>query len=68
MPIARILYSLIMPLVGVLFTLYGFQVLGNKEHPRYEEWYGKWGRHLKWLGPLLIVIGLILFAVKMSGG
>ena len=46
---------------GLVATLCGFRVLGRKpgEDEKFDAWYSKWGKHLKWLGPLVIAFGIV---------
>lgn len=58
--IANLLDNLISILGGTLATLYGFRILGATEgtNPRWDQWYNGYGKHLKWLGPLVIAFGI----------
>lgn len=49
---------LIAIVVGITSTLLGFRMLGPKpgRNGRYDALYGKWIKHLKWLGPVAIAI------------
>jgi hypothetical protein len=46
---------------GVLATLLGFRLLGPRpdRNPGYDAFHRKWAKHLRWIGPLLIVLALI---------
>jgi hypothetical protein len=54
------------PLLGGLYaTLMGFQVIGGRKgDPKYEAWHARIGRHLKWLGPVVMASGVLLFFVN----
>jgi hypothetical protein len=51
------------PLLGGLYAaLLGFQVVGRRTNdPKYDAWYAKWGRHLKWLGPAVMASGVLVY-------
>jgi hypothetical protein len=59
--VAHLLDNLITIIGGVIAILIGFRVVGPKpqKNPMYDEMYLKWGKHLKWLGPVMIVCALI---------
>ena len=42
---------------GILATLFGFRVIGKSE--RLNAWHSKWGRHLRWIGPVYMLLTLI---------
>ncbi len=48
--------------VGGYSTLLGFRIVGKKpgEIAKYDAWWNKFGKHLRWAGPL--AIGLNLFS------
>jgi len=55
---------------GILATLIGFRYLGPKpgENERFDSLHKRWLRHLKWLGPLSILIfGLSAIATSVGG-
>ena len=54
---------------GILAILLGFRVLGPKPNinPKYDAWHNKWGKHLKWAGPLMITFSLIQIALSVFG-
>lgn len=59
----------LIPLVGGLIcTLYGFRLIGPKpgQNPKQDEWHAKWGRHMKWLGPVVIAFAIVLFAMNLN--
>jgi hypothetical protein len=47
---------------GLLASLVGYRLLGPRpgKNPGYDAFHHRWGRHLRWIGPLVIVIGLLL--------
>jgi hypothetical protein len=70
--IATVIDASISALAGLMALLYGFRYLGPKPgaNPRYEMHYRKWVRHLKWLGPLLVVfagIQIVIAAFESRG-
>ena len=54
-------------LFGLLVSLLGFRVLGPKPgaNQKYDVFYGQWGKHLKWLGPLMVVFGVIQITIAV---
>ncbi len=61
------LIELAIPLLGGLYaTLLGFQVVGRSpsDDPKYRAWRQRWGRHLKWLGPLVMIFGVLQFVLR----
>ena len=46
---------------GVLVTLFGFRVIGKSEIM--VAWHKKWGKHMRWLGPVWITLALIQYFV-----
>lgn len=53
---------------GILASLYGYKVMGYRTGtPRYDQWYETWGKHLKWLGPLVIAFGLLRMLITVVG-
>jgi hypothetical protein len=54
---------------GILAMLVGFRVVGPapKTNPKYEAFYEKWAKHLKWLGPVIIGLALVQIAVALLG-
>jgi hypothetical protein len=63
--VATVIDASISALAGVMALLYGFRYLGPRPgaNPRYEMHYRKWVRHLKWLGPLLVVFAGIQIVI-----
>ena len=59
--IAVIIDNLITILGGVVAILIGFRILGPAPttNPKFDAFYTGYGKHLKWLGPVLIVFALI---------
>ena len=57
-----ILEGAVMFLGGLYGTLLGFRIAGKKPgaDPKWDAWYEKFGRHLKWLGPALMVFAILL--------
>lgn len=51
---------------GILATLMGFRVFGPKlgANSKFDVLHAKWFKHLKWLGPMLIVIASSQLAVS----
>ena len=67
--LATVIDHSISVLGGVLALLVGYRVLGPKAgaDPKYDAFYLKWARHLKWLGPVIIVFALVQIAVAVFG-
>ncbi|WP_018413506.1 hypothetical protein [Methyloversatilis thermotolerans] len=38
---------------GILAMLFGFRVIGKGK--QIDVWHAKWGKHLRWIGPMLIL-------------
>lgn len=38
---------------GIVATLFGFRIIGKSK--QMDAWYAKWGKHLRWIGPILIL-------------
>jgi len=59
----------IMVLAGVYGTLLGRRVVGKKpgEDAEYDRKFEKRLKWLKWGGPLIIVLGVIITAIKLAG-
>lgn len=53
---------------GVYATLLGHRVLGKKEGEdvKYDAWYERYGGLFKWLGPALILFGILQLALGLS--
>jgi hypothetical protein len=58
--------GVIMGAAGMVATLIGFRVIRFHDS-NYENWYQRFGRHFRVLGPILLVCGLVL-ALSRSGG
>ena len=58
--IAVIIDNLISIVGGIVAILIGFRVIGPKPeaNPKFDTFYAKMGKHLKWLGPLIILFAL----------
>jgi len=56
--LSSILDHAISILTGVALTLVGFRVIGPKrdKSSKYELFYSTWIKHLRWLGPLVVLI------------
>jgi hypothetical protein len=55
----------IMVLGGLYATLMGFRKVNAKPgDAKYEAWHGRFGRHLKWLGPAVMGFGVVLFLIR----
>ena len=54
---------------GIVALLLGYRVLGPKSgaNPKYDAFYLKWAKHLKWLGPVIIVFALVQIAIAVRG-
>jgi len=52
---------------GILASLIGFRVVGPKpgSNEKFDSMYSKWLKHLKWLGPLWVVISLSQLALDV---
>jgi hypothetical protein len=67
--LATVIDHSISVLGGVLALLVGYRVLGPKvgTNPKYDTFYLKWAKHMKWLGPLIIVFALVQIALAVVG-
>jgi hypothetical protein len=67
--LATIIDHCISILGGILAMLVGYRVLGPKPNanPKYEVFYAKWAKHLKWLGPVIIGLALVQIAIAVLG-
>jgi hypothetical protein len=54
---------------GVVALLLGYRVLGPQPgaNPKYDAFYLKWAKHLKWLGPLIIAFALVQIVIAVRG-
>ena len=54
---------------GIVALLLGYRVLGPKlgTNPKYDAFYLKWAKHLKWLGPMIIAFALVQIAIAVRG-
>src|SRR5262245_27482719 len=59
--LSSILDHAISILTGVALTLVGFRIIGPQwdKSPKYERFYSTWIKHLRWLGPLVILIFVV---------
>lgn len=55
--IADLLDLVISILGGILATLFGFRVFGKAKS--LDAFHAKWGKHLRWIGPVYILFTLI---------
>jgi hypothetical protein len=55
--IGKLVVRLTGVLLGIYFTLVGFRVVGKKpgESIKYDEWYRRFGKLLKIVGPFIIL-------------
>lgn len=54
--------------VGVWMALYGFQVVGKKPgDPKYERNHAAFGKHFRWLGPLIVAFQLVRMGLWIAG-
>jgi hypothetical protein len=59
---AALVEASIMVLGGLYAALMGFRKVNCKAgDPKYEAWYGKWGRQLRWMGPVVMGFGVLNF-------
>ena len=67
--VATIIDHSISVLAGILALLLGYRVLGPKPgaNPKYDTFYLKWTKHLKWLGPVIIAFALVQIAIAVLG-
>lgn len=67
--LATVIDHSISVLGGILALLVGYRVLGPKAgvDPKYDAFYLKWGKHLKWLGPVVIAFALVQIAIAVYG-
>lgn len=58
--VAVIIDNLITIVGGIVAILIGFRLVGPKPetNPKFDAIYEKWGKHLKWLGPFIIIFAL----------
>jgi hypothetical protein len=69
--IASLIDSSLSIVVGIVVTLIGFRLLGPKPgiNGKFEALHAKWLKHLKWLGPLMIVFASAqLITSAFTGG
>jgi hypothetical protein len=64
--IARLADLAIMIISGIVALLMGLRVIGPKprQSESYDIHYGKWIRHFRWMGPLIIAASIFGFVVK----
>jgi len=67
--LATVIDHSISVLGGILALLFGYRVLGPKAgvDPKYDAFYLKWGKHLKWLGPVVIAFALVQIVIAAYG-
>jgi hypothetical protein len=67
--IATVIDHSISVLGGIVALLIGYRVLGPKSgaNPKYDAFYLKWAKHLKWLGPVVIAFALVQVAIAVFG-
>lgn len=55
---------------GIISVLLGFRLIGPKygTNQKYDALYSKWIKHLKWLGPLVILFAAAQIAIKVIEG
>ena len=56
------------PFLGGLYgTLLAYRVLGKRpgQDMRWDQWYQRFGRHFRYVGPLLMLFGVFLFFIHM---
>jgi hypothetical protein len=61
--IADILDLLISLAGGVLLTLFGYRIIGRSE--QLDKFNLKWGKLMRWLGPLTIFLSILNFVINM---
>lgn len=42
---------------SIVATLFGFRIVGKGAHM--DAWYAKWGKHLRWLGPIIALFAVV---------
>ena len=64
--IARLLDLSIMCITGVVMLLMSFRIIGPKQgiNEKYDAFHSKWGKHFRWMGPMIIVLSMFGFVVK----
>jgi hypothetical protein len=64
--IARLIDLSITCTSGIIVLLMGFRVIGPKPgiNEKYDAFHSKWGKHFRWMGPLIIVMSIFGFVVK----
>lgn len=65
--IAKLADLAIMITTGVIALLMGLRVIGPKPgiNEKYDVFHSKWGKHFRWLGPLIIVMSLLEFGASI---
>jgi hypothetical protein len=56
--------------LGIFCTLWGYRIIGPKEGASQlsDNYHNKLGKHLKWLGPTIVVVFSIdLIIINMAG-
>ena len=66
--LAAYIDEIIMFCAGAWATATGFGYLRASKDPVAEEkWRARFGKHLKWIGPLLLVISVVLSVATYTG-
>lgn len=57
-------------LLGIFATLLGYRLIGRKpgQVEAYDKYYARVGKHLKWIGPLIIALCSIVILSGMIHG
>ena len=67
--LAAYIDEIIMFCVGAWATAIGFGYLpvSGTDPIKQEQWRARFGKHLKWIGPLLLVIATVLAVAEFTG-
>lgn len=67
--LAAYIDEIIMFFVGAWATATGFGYLPmpGTDPIKQEQWRARFGKHLKWIGPVLLVIATVLAVAKYTG-
>jgi hypothetical protein len=54
---------------GAMALLIGYRLIGPKPgiNPKFDAFHGKWGKHLKWLGPVVILFAFLQMGLAIYG-
>ena len=54
---------------GVIALLVGYRLIGPKprDNPKFDMFHSKWAKHLKWLGPIIIVFAFLKMGLSIYG-